>query len=125
MYLTIYSYVCKYISNIYHLYQFEEPYWTNVSDYAKDLISKMLVVNPLKRLTATECLAHPWIVHNGIYACIYIYIYIIFDTKIILIYLSIYVLGNVDDLEKRERKILKHMIPNMRKFNARYISNSL
>lgn len=28
---------------------------------AKDLISKLLVVHPGQRLTASQCLAHPWV----------------------------------------------------------------
>ena len=32
-----------------------------VSDQAKDLISQMLCVDPTRRLSASECLKHPWI----------------------------------------------------------------
>jgi serine/threonine protein kinase len=32
-----------------------------VSPEAKDLVSKLLVVDPVKRLSATEALKHPWI----------------------------------------------------------------
>jgi len=32
-----------------------------VSDQAKDLISQMLNINPTRRLSASECLVHPWI----------------------------------------------------------------
>ena len=32
---------------------------------AKDFISKLLVVNPLKRMTAKEALAHPWMKTNA------------------------------------------------------------
>lgn len=28
---------------------------------AKDLINKMLTINPAKRITASEALKHPWI----------------------------------------------------------------
>ena len=38
-------------------------YWNTVSDTAKDLLSKMLHVNPHQRLTAAQVLRHPWIVH--------------------------------------------------------------
>eukprot|EP01017_Pseudomicrothorax_dubius_P012592 TRINITY_DN15281_c0_g1_i1.p1 TRINITY_DN15281_c0_g1~~TRINITY_DN15281_c0_g1_i1.p1 ORF type:complete len:530 (-),score=103.40 TRINITY_DN15281_c0_g1_i1:81-1670(-) len=34
--------------------------WRNVSREAKDLISKLLVVDPAKRLSAEEALRHPW-----------------------------------------------------------------
>lgn len=38
-------------------------YWNSVSDTAKDLVSKMLHVDPHQRLTAALVLRHPWIVH--------------------------------------------------------------
>uniref|UniRef100_A0A7S3NIS0 phosphorylase kinase n=1 Tax=Aureoumbra lagunensis TaxID=44058 RepID=A0A7S3NIS0_9STRA len=41
-------------------YTFEPQYWEQVSDDAKDLIKKMLVVNPDNRLTADQALRHPW-----------------------------------------------------------------
>jgi serine/threonine protein kinase len=36
----------------------------NSSFLAKDFISKILVLNPSKRMTSEECLKHPWIVQN-------------------------------------------------------------
>ena len=33
-----------------------------LSEEAKDLINRMLQINPLKRLTAKEILRHPWYV---------------------------------------------------------------
>ena len=41
-------------------YKFYTPYWDPVSDEAKDLISRLLVLDPAERLTAKEVLAHPW-----------------------------------------------------------------
>jgi len=41
-------------------YAFEPQYWEQVSEDAKDLIRKMLVVNPEHRLTADQALRHPW-----------------------------------------------------------------
>jgi len=41
-------------------YFFPEPQWHGVSKEAIDLVSKMMTVNPEKRLTAAQCLAHPW-----------------------------------------------------------------
>ena len=32
-----------------------------VSELAKDLVSKLLEKDPKKRMTAAECLEHPWI----------------------------------------------------------------
>jgi len=46
-------------------YDFPEPYWTDISKEAKDLISKLLVVDSKKRLTATQALAHPWVQNGG------------------------------------------------------------
>uniref|UniRef100_A0A4W3IDW4 Ribosomal protein S6 kinase n=1 Tax=Callorhinchus milii TaxID=7868 RepID=A0A4W3IDW4_CALMI len=37
-------------------------YWDTVSDMAKDLVSKMLHVDPHRRLTTAQVLQHPWIV---------------------------------------------------------------
>uniref|UniRef100_A0A8B9JW36 non-specific serine/threonine protein kinase n=1 Tax=Astyanax mexicanus TaxID=7994 RepID=A0A8B9JW36_ASTMX len=39
-------------------------YWNSVSTEAKDLVSKMLHVDPHQRLTAAQVLRHPWIVHK-------------------------------------------------------------
>uniref|UniRef100_A0A8C1JEE8 non-specific serine/threonine protein kinase n=1 Tax=Cyprinus carpio TaxID=7962 RepID=A0A8C1JEE8_CYPCA len=39
-------------------------YWNSVSLEAKDLVSKMLHVDPHQRLTAAQVLKHPWIVHK-------------------------------------------------------------
>uniref|UniRef100_A0A673C1C6 non-specific serine/threonine protein kinase n=1 Tax=Sphaeramia orbicularis TaxID=375764 RepID=A0A673C1C6_9TELE len=38
--------------------------WDTVSDAAKDLVSKMLHVDPHQRLTAKQVLKHPWIVQR-------------------------------------------------------------
>src|SRR6266498_409077 len=42
------------------VYYFEEEYWSKISDYAKDLIDKMLAYDADKRITAHEALQHPW-----------------------------------------------------------------
>ncbi|KUF90531.1 Calcium/calmodulin-dependent protein kinase type 1 [Phytophthora nicotianae] len=42
-------------------FQFDSPYWDHVSDDAKDLISQMLVVDPEKRATVDQLLAHRWV----------------------------------------------------------------
>lgn len=46
-------------------YDFPDPYWTEISSAAKDLIRKLLQVNPKKRLTAVQVLEHPWISGNA------------------------------------------------------------
>ncbi|KAJ3407474.1 hypothetical protein HDU80_008658 [Chytriomyces hyalinus] len=42
-------------------YAFEDEDWGQISESAKDLISKLLTVDPEKRLTAAEALKHPWL----------------------------------------------------------------
>ncbi|XP_039530630.1 calcium/calmodulin-dependent protein kinase type II delta 2 chain isoform X4 [Rhinichthys klamathensis goyatoka] len=42
-------------------YDFPSPEWDTVTPEAKDLINKMLTINPSKRITASEALKHPWI----------------------------------------------------------------
>ncbi|KAI8909706.1 kinase-like domain-containing protein [Gorgonomyces haynaldii] len=42
-------------------YQFDQEYWSGISDDAKDFIRKLLIVDPTKRLTAREALRHKWI----------------------------------------------------------------
>ncbi|PRP87025.1 calcium/calmodulin-dependent protein kinase type 1D [Planoprotostelium fungivorum] len=42
-------------------FSFPSPYWSKVSDEAKDLIRKLLVVNPKTRYTCEQTLSHPWL----------------------------------------------------------------
>ena len=42
-------------------YAFHEEYWGHVSEDAKDLIRRMLTLNPDERITAHEALRHQWI----------------------------------------------------------------
>uniref|UniRef100_A0A8C8ASD8 non-specific serine/threonine protein kinase n=1 Tax=Otus sunia TaxID=257818 RepID=A0A8C8ASD8_9STRI len=42
-------------------YEFLSPYWDNISAAAKDLITRLLIVDPQKRYTARQVLQHPWI----------------------------------------------------------------
>jgi calcium/calmodulin-dependent protein kinase I len=42
-------------------FSFPAPYWSNISNEAKDFISKLLCVDPVKRMTCEQALAHPWI----------------------------------------------------------------
>jgi len=46
-------------------YEFHEDYWGSVSADAKDLISKLLTVDPAKRLSASGALKHKWMVADG------------------------------------------------------------
>lgn len=47
------------------LYSFKGAEWATVSDTAKDLISKLLMMDPRERLTAAQALEHPWILAQG------------------------------------------------------------
>ncbi|XP_063202596.1 death-associated protein kinase 2 isoform X3 [Chroicocephalus ridibundus] len=42
-------------------YEFDEEFFSNTSDLAKDFIQKLLVKDTRKRLTIQEALSHPWI----------------------------------------------------------------
>eukprot|EP00298_Acanthocystis_sp_HF-20_P017716 c21812_g2_i4.p1 GENE.c21812_g2_i4~~c21812_g2_i4.p1 ORF type:complete len:200 (+),score=71.70 c21812_g2_i4:76-675(+) len=42
-------------------FKFDSPWWDDVSKEAKDLIKKILVPDPVKRLTPKQALQHPWI----------------------------------------------------------------
>jgi serine/threonine protein kinase len=42
-------------------YSFPAPYWSDISSSAKDLIRHCLQVDPTKRYTASQVLAHPWV----------------------------------------------------------------
>ncbi|KAM7388186.1 hypothetical protein PAMP_024380 [Pampus punctatissimus] len=42
-------------------YEFVSPWWDDVSLNAKDLVSKLIVLDPRKRLSVREALQHPWV----------------------------------------------------------------
>ena len=43
----------------------DDPKLTNVSNSAKDLLSRLLTVEPTERYSATDVLNHPWIKCGG------------------------------------------------------------
>ncbi|CAN0189555.1 unnamed protein product [Ascophyllum nodosum] len=43
------------------IYTFHDEYWADISPEAKDLIAKMLTVDPRKRITAKDALEHPYL----------------------------------------------------------------
>lgn len=45
-------------------FEFDSPYWDEISDSAKDFISHLICVNPEKRFTCKGALGHPWISGN-------------------------------------------------------------
>ncbi|NXP60551.1 KCC1G kinase, partial [Chloropsis cyanopogon] len=53
-------------------YEFESPFWDDISESAKDFIRHLLEKNPSARFTCEEALRHPWIngntaLHHDIY----------------------------------------------------------
>jgi calcium-dependent protein kinase len=42
-------------------YSMNDPVWRKRSDECKDLVVKMMTVDPKKRITSKEALNHPWI----------------------------------------------------------------
>uniref|UniRef100_A0AAY4EXX6 Protein kinase domain-containing protein n=1 Tax=Denticeps clupeoides TaxID=299321 RepID=A0AAY4EXX6_9TELE len=42
-------------------YEFDAPYWDDISDSAKDFISCLMEKDPAKRYTCEQALRHPWI----------------------------------------------------------------
>lgn len=43
-------------------FEFDSPYWDDISDSAKDFIHKLMCVNVEERYTCKQALAHPWFV---------------------------------------------------------------
>lgn len=46
-------------------YEFISPWWDEVSENAKDLVNKLIVLDPKKRLTADQALKHPFVEGKG------------------------------------------------------------
>lgn len=46
-------------------YDFPSPWWDNITENAKDLVKKLLTLEPTERYTATKVLNHPWIRQGG------------------------------------------------------------
>jgi calcium-dependent protein kinase len=42
-------------------FSFTDPCWANMSDKAKDFITKLLIYDPEQRISAEKALQHPWI----------------------------------------------------------------
>jgi len=45
-------------------FDFPSPYWDDISDSAKNLIQRLLTVDPRQRATSEQVLAHPWIANK-------------------------------------------------------------
>jgi serine/threonine protein kinase len=48
-------------------FSFPDSEWADVGEEARDLIKKILVPDPKKRLTVRQILAHPWLAVSGTY----------------------------------------------------------
>nr|CAH0108293.1 unnamed protein product [Daphnia galeata] len=46
-------------------FEFDSPYWDEISDSAKDFIRRLMCVDVNKRFTCREALQHPWISGNA------------------------------------------------------------
>lgn len=46
-------------------YDFPDPYWTEISADAKDLVTRLLNIDPKKRYKPKDVLAHAWIAGDG------------------------------------------------------------
>lgn len=46
-------------------YEFNSPYWDDVSNSAKELITQMLQLHPERRYSATQVLEHPWVAEDA------------------------------------------------------------
>lgn len=47
-------------------YEFHDKYWSVISDDAKDLVSRLLTVNPSRRISASDALRPKWIENNSL-----------------------------------------------------------
>ena len=45
-------------------FEFLKPWWDEISNDAKDLVSKMLIIDPNERITIDEIWNHPWILKH-------------------------------------------------------------
>ncbi|KAL4227967.1 Calcium/calmodulin-dependent protein kinase type IV [Mactra antiquata] len=46
-------------------FMFDSPYWDNITENAKDLIKKLLIINPENRITVDVALNHDWVKGRG------------------------------------------------------------
>lgn len=57
------SYKFEDMNNVWPLsgeFEFDSPYWDDISDSAKDFIRQLMCVDVEKRYTCRQALAHPW-----------------------------------------------------------------
>lgn len=73
MYVFVYLLLINKVQLIYNLHlslKFNRPQWEPISEAAKDLICKMLCLDPKKRLTIQEVLNHRWLRASVVCTCV-------------------------------------------------------
>ena len=60
------AFLCKLITE--GKFKFHDKYWGVISDDAKDLVSRLLIVNPDERISAADALKSRWIQNDGLKA---------------------------------------------------------
>ena len=48
-------------------YEIDIPEFSKVSAEARDLVQKLLLASPEERLTAEQCLSHPWLLYYHLF----------------------------------------------------------
>uniref|UniRef100_A0A1A8IT59 non-specific serine/threonine protein kinase n=1 Tax=Nothobranchius kuhntae TaxID=321403 RepID=A0A1A8IT59_NOTKU len=70
-------------------YEFNRQYFDSTSAMAKDFVTKLLVKNPSERMTAEDCLQHPWIkvtpqspsdISSDLFGSVYFVVLVLFPT---------------------------------------------
>ena len=49
--------------------QMNPKQWNDIGESCKDLVQRMLTLDPNERITVFECLNHPWVKDREKYAC--------------------------------------------------------
>jgi serine/threonine protein kinase len=62
--LAGYSPFYPYSACLHEPVSFPKAVWSSVSSEAKDLVAKLLTLDPSKRITASQARAHPWFSSN-------------------------------------------------------------
>ena len=52
-------------------YEFDSPYWDNISESAKGFIRHLMDIDAKTRFTCTLAIAHPWLVDSVPYLCVH------------------------------------------------------